>query len=167
MSAFARQVPEPLAGSRVLFMAAEASLVVDDRVLVRRELLRIEPSMQRLEVRAPGVRGAVTVDLSIDLVHATLIGGDRTTLEIDFMVPGPRAAAIDAWAMCARNRSEAEILDAFGRALVPDLTARDPSMAPMIFSPGRFLLRAATREGPLTLRLGSSIANVVPRAAVG
>ena len=107
--------------------------------------------MQRLEVRAPGVRGAVTVDLSIDLVHATLIGGDRATLEIDFMVPGPRAAAIDAWAMCARNHSEAEILDAFGRAMVPD----------------RFLLRAATREGPLTLRLGSSIANVVPRAAAG
>jgi len=51
--------------------------------------------------------------------------------------------------------------------LVPDLTARDPSMAPMVFSPGRFLLRAATREGPLTLRLGSSMANVVPRAAAG
>jgi hypothetical protein len=69
--------------------------------------------------------------------------------------------------MCARHRSEAEILDAFGRAMVPDLTARDPSMAPIVFSPGRFLLRAATCEGPLTLRLGSSIANVVPRAAAG
>ena len=167
MSAIARQLPEPLAGSRVLFMAAEASLVVDDRVLVRRELLRIEPSMHRLEVRVPGVSGAVSVDLSIDLVHATLVGGDRATLEVDFLVPGPRAAAIDAWGMCARNASEAEVLDAFGRAVIPDLTARDPAMAPLIFSPGRFLLRAATREGPLTLRLGNSMANVVPRSAAG
>jgi hypothetical protein len=37
----------------------------------------------------------------------------------------------------------------------------------MVFSPGRFLLRAATREGPLALRLGGSMANVVPQAATG
>lgn len=148
-------------------MAAEASLSVDDRVIVRRELLRIDSTMRRLEVRAPGVAGAVTVDLSVDLVHATLVGGDRATLEIDFMVPGPRAAAIDAWAMCARNGSEAEIVDSFGRPLVPDLTARDPSMSPMIFAPGRFLLRAVTREGPIALRLGGSFANASTCAAAG
>jgi hypothetical protein len=58
------------------------------------------------------------------------------------------------------------ILDAFGQLVIPDLTARDPAMHPMVFTAGRFLLRAETFNGPLVLRVGQSTSCVPMRAAV-
>jgi hypothetical protein len=99
-------------------------------------------------------------------MHATLSGHDRATLEVEWIVTEGSAIALDAWAMCGRQSSLVSILDAFGQLVIPDLTARDPAMHPMVFSPGRFLLRAETFNGPLVLRIGQSTSCLPMRAAV-
>ena len=147
------------------FPAAEASVSVGGKPLARRELLRIDAGDRRFELRPTGTPSGVCLDLAPTLLHATLTGGDRSTLEVEWMVHGNGAVAVDAWAICARNNSEVSIMDAFGRALVPDLLARDPSMPPLLVPPGLYLLRAATSDGPLVLRVGQSTAHHAARAA--
>jgi hypothetical protein len=104
------------------------------------------------------------VDLAPGLLHATLIGGDRSTLEVEWIVHGNGATAVQAWAICARNSSEVSITDSFGRYFVPDLLARNPAMPPLLVPPGLYLLRAATSDGPLVLRIGQSTAHDAARA---
>jgi hypothetical protein len=85
-----------------------------------------------------------------------LVGPDRASLEIDLLVGGMRALAIDAWAMCARDAADVRLLDAFGRDVIPDLCARDASMTPMVIAPGRYLLQASTDAGPCVVQGGYS-----------
>jgi hypothetical protein len=146
------------------FLTAEASVSVAGKPLARRELLRIDAGDRRFELRPTESPSSVCVDLAPSLLHATLTGGDRSTLEVEWMVHGNGAVAVDAWAICARNNSEVSIVDAFGRALVPDLTARDPAMPPLLVPPGLYLLLAATSDGPLVLRIGQSTAHHAARA---
>lgn len=141
------------------FLTAEASVAVAGKVIARRELLRIERGDRRFELRPPGTPSSVCLDLAPGLIHATLTGGDRATLEVEWMIHGGRAVALDGWAMCARNASEVSILDALGRPIIPDLTARDPSMAPMVVAAGLYLLRAETSNGPLAIRIGQAVSH--------
>jgi hypothetical protein len=150
----------------MMFLAAEASIMVGGESLVRRELLRINDGDRRFELRPHGTPGSVCLDLAPGLMHATLSGHDRATLEVEWIVTDGSAIALDAWAMCGRQSSQVSILDAFGQLVIPDLTARDPAMHPMVFTPGRFLLRAETFNGPLVLRVGQSTSCVPMRAAV-
>ncbi|MFM1935048.1 MAG: hypothetical protein RI990_7 [Planctomycetota bacterium] len=138
----------------ITFWGADAALWVDGRAVIRRELLSIDPVSQRFDVRAPGVGGSVTVDIALQVVHATLVGPARASLEIDFLVDGTGAAPVDAWAECPCDSSEAEIIDAFARPIIPDLAARDAGMAPLLLPPGRYVLRASTSDGPISLRVG-------------
>ncbi len=151
---------------RVMFLAAEASVMVGGESLVRRELLRINEGDRRFELRPQGTPGSVCLDLAPGLIHATLSGHDRATLEVEWIVTEGGAIALDAWAMCGRQSSQVSILDAFGQSVVPDMTARDPAMHPMVFTSGRYLLRAETSNGPLVLRLGQSTSCMPMRAAV-
>jgi hypothetical protein len=146
------------------FLAAEASVWLDGKPLACRELLRIDAGDRRFELRPPQTRSGVCVDLAPGLLHATLIGGDRSTLEVEWIVHGNGAAAVEAWAICARNSSEVSIMDSFGRDFVPDLLARDPAMPPLLVPPGLYLLRAITRDGPLVLRIGQSTVHSAARA---
>jgi hypothetical protein len=152
--------------SRVRFLTAEASVAAGGRVLAQRSLLRIEHGDRRFELRPTETAAAVSLDIAPGLMHATLVAGDRATLELEWMVGGNTALALDAWALCARNSSEVSILDGLGRAVVADLTARDPSMPPIVIAPGIYLLRAQTANGPLVIRIGQSIAAHGIRAAV-
>jgi hypothetical protein len=150
---------------RMDFLTAEASVSVAGKPLACRELLRIDAGDRRFELRPPQTRSGVCVDLAPGLLHATLIGGDRSTLEVEWIVHGNGATAVEAWAICARNSSEVSIMDSFGRNFVPDLLARDPAMPPLLVPPGLYLLRAATSDGPLVLRIGQSTAHHAARAA--
>ena len=151
---------------RIAFLTAEASVSASGRTLAQRRLLRIEQGDRRFELRPPESAASVSLDLAPALAHATLSGGDRATLELEWMVHGDTALALDAWALCARNASEVSILDGLGRAVIADLTARDPSMPPVIVSPGLYLLRAETSNGPLVIRIGQAICAGSIRAAV-
>ena len=159
-------IPRPTNSVRVMFLAAEASVLIGGQALVRRELLRINDGDRRFELRPQGTPASVCLDLAPGLVHATLSGHDRATLEVEWIVTDGGAVALDAWAMCGRNSSHVAIMDAFGQAVIPDMTARDPGMHPMVFTCGRYLLRAETCNGPLVLRLGQSTSCVPMRAAV-
>lgn len=155
-----------LEGVRLSFLTAEASLGIGDRILAQRNLLRIDQGDRRFELRPQGASGSVTVDLSPGLLHATLVGNERATLEIEWMVQSGRAIAVDAWAMCARNSSDVSIVDAFGKLVVADLTARDPSMPPIVMAEGLYLLRAETPGGPLVIRVGQSMSYAASRVAM-
>ena len=142
----------------ITFYGADAALWKDGRAVIRRELLSIDPVAQRFDVRADGVGGSITVDIALQVVHATLVGPARASLEIDFLVDGVGAAPLDAWAECRHDSSEVEIIDAFARPIIPDLAARDAGMAPLLLPPGRYVLRASTSDGPMSLRVGRSSA---------
>ena len=88
------------------FLAAEASVSVAGKPLARRELLRIDAGDRRFELRPTETPSSVCLDLAPTLLHATLTGGDRSTLEVEWMVHGNGAVAVDAWAICARSNSE-------------------------------------------------------------
>jgi hypothetical protein len=145
---------DPLSHSRLAFVAAEASILVDGVTVVRRELLHIDEVARRFVVRSPRSNAAVRVDFGPSGLEAALVGPDRANLEIDLLIGGIRALAIDAWAMCVRDAADACLLDAFGRAVIPDLCARDASMTPMVIAPGRYLLQASTESGPCVVRFG-------------
>ena len=51
-------------------------------------------------------------------------------------------------------------------AVIADLTARDPSMPPIVLAPGLYLLRAETGNGPLVIRIAQAISAGAIRAAV-
>lgn len=151
--------------ANLAFLTLEASVTLASRVIAQRHLLRIEAGDRRFELRPPETTGSVCVDVAPGLMHATLVGGDRSTLELEWMISG-EPTAIDAWALATGSGSTVEILDGLGRPMIPDLSARDPSMPPMIATPGLYLLRADTRGGPIVVRLGQSIASGALRAAV-
>lgn len=154
------------AALRVAFLTAEASVDTGTGTLVQRRLLRIEQGDRRFELRPPESAGSVAVDLAPGLLHATLAAGSRATLEVDWIVHGDAALALDAWALATAADSEATIVDGLGRAVIGDLRARDPSMPPVLLAPGIYLLRAVARSGPLAIRIGQSIAANAIRAAV-
>lgn len=156
---------DPLADSRLAFVAAEASILIDGRPVVRRELLHIDEVSRRFVVRSPRSSALARVDFGNRGIEAALVGPDRASLEIDLLVGGMRALAIDAWAVCAREAAEVCLLDAFGRAVIPDLCARDASMTPMVISPGRYLLQASTDAGPCVVRFGPNAASAIPQPA--
>lgn len=158
-------IPAP-GGLRIAFLTAEASVAAAGRTLAQRRLLRIEGGDRRFELRPTECSASVTLDLAPGLVHATLSGGDRATLELEWMVHGTGAVALDAWALCARNASEVSIVDGLGRAVIADLTARDPSMPPIVLAPGLYLLRAETGNGPLVIRIAQAISAAAIRTAV-
>lgn len=145
---------DPLEDSRLAFVAAEASILVDGVPVVRRELLHIDEVARRFVVRSPRSNALARVDFRHCGIEAALVGPDRANLEIDLLVGGMRALAIDAWAMCARDAADVRLLDAFGRDVIPDLCARDASMTPMVIAPGRYLLQASTDAGPCVVRFG-------------
>ena len=145
---------DPLEDSRLAFVAAEASILVDGVPVVRRELLHIDEVARRFVVRSPRSNALARVDFRHCGIEAALVGPDRASLEIDLLVGGMRALAIDAWAMCARDAADVRLLDAFGRDVIPDLCARDASMTPMVIAPGRYLLQASTDAGPCVVRFG-------------
>lgn len=145
---------DPLADSRVAFVAAEASISVDGAPIIRRELLRFDEAARRFVVRSPSSGAMVRADFGRSGIEAALVGPDRASLEVDLLVGGVRALAVDAWAMCVRDAADVSLLDAFGRAVIPDLTARDASMTPMVIPPGRYLLLASTESGPCVVRFG-------------
>jgi hypothetical protein len=145
---------DPLTDSRLAFVAAEAAVLVDGVPVVRRELLRIDEAARRFVVRSPRSGALVRVDFGLSGLEAALVGPDRVTLEVDLLVGGMRALALDAWAMCARDAADVSVLDAFGRAIIPDLTARDAAMTPMVVPPGRYLLQASTESGPCVVKFG-------------
>lgn len=156
---------DPLADSRLAFVAAEASILIDGRPVVRRELLHIDEVSRRFVVRSPRSSALARVDFGNRGIEAALVGPDRASLEIDLLVGGMRALAIDAWAVCAREAAEVCLLDAFGRAVIPDLCARDASMTPMVIPPGRYLLQASTDAGPCVVRFGPNAAGAIPQPA--
>jgi hypothetical protein len=145
---------DPLADSRLAFVAAEASILVDGVPVVRRELLHIDEVARRFVVQSPRSSALVRVDFRPCGIEAALVGPDRVNLEVDLLVGGMRAVAIDAWAMCVRDAADACLIDAFGRAVIPDLCARDASMTPMVVAPGRYLLQVSTEAGPCVVRFG-------------
>ena len=55
--------------------------MVGGESLVRRELLRINDGDRRFELRPHGTPGSVCLDLAPGLMHATLSGHDRATLD--------------------------------------------------------------------------------------
>ncbi len=152
---------DPLADSRLAFVAAEASILVDGVPVIRRELLRIDEAARRFVVRSPRSNAHARMDFGLSGVDAVLVGPDRASLEIDLLVGGMRALAVDAWAMCARDAAEVCLLDAFGRSVIPDLCARDASMTPMVIAPGRYLLQAATDSGPCVVRFGPNAVGAI------
>lgn len=145
---------DPLADSRLAFVAAEAAILVDGVPVVRRELLHIDEVARRFVVRSPRSNALARVDFGPCGIDAVLVGPDRASLEIDLLVGGMRALAIDAWAMCALSAADVCLLDAFGRAVIPDLCSRDASMTPMVVAPGRYMLQASTESGPCVVRFG-------------
>ncbi|MFM1824035.1 MAG: hypothetical protein RI967_2301 [Planctomycetota bacterium] len=141
----------------LVFLALEASLARGGETILRRELLRIEPSRRRMLLAAGEVRGSITLDVSDTSILATLTGSDEASVEVDCIAEGPAPSEIEIWAVCPSSRSVVELLDNFGRAVVPDLCARDPSMPALTLAPGRYLLRASTTGGPCIVRMASEL----------
>lgn len=141
----------------LVFLALEASLARAGETVLRRELLRIEPSRRRMDLKTVEVHGSITIDVSTTSILATLTGSDEAAIEVDCIAEGPAPTGVEVWAVCPSARSVVELLDNFGRAIVRDLCARNPSMAPIVLAPGRYLLRASTTGGPCIVRMASAL----------
>ncbi len=107
------------------------------------------------------------LDVGPGVLNATLVGAPRTSLEVEFLVVGLVPLVLDAWcSLGAHCSTEVTIADGFGRLVVPDLTARDPSAAPINLASGRYLLLADAHQAPLALRMAQAISVNAIRAAV-
>lgn len=147
-------------------LSTEASVGLRTGRTVTRELLRVE-NERRFELRGGPGEGLVLVDLGPGVLNASLVARVRSTLEIEFVVLGAGEVPLDLWCTClpAAN-SQVSISDAMGRLVVPDVTARDPSMPPVVLTPGRYLLDAQVWEGTSVLRVAQSLHATPLRAAI-
>lgn len=147
-------------------LSAEASVGLRGGRSINRELLRVE-NERRFELRGGPGEGLVLVDLGPGVLNASMVARVRSTLEIEFMVLGLGEVPLDLWCTClpAAN-SQVSLSDAMGRLVVPDITARDPSMPPVVLSAGRYLLDAQVWEGTSVLRVAQSLQTTRLRTAI-
>jgi hypothetical protein len=154
MATFANNPNADLSVSGPRLRRADLVLWLPGRAVVRREVLHLEGGDQFFELRPDGSPAGISLRIRDDRFHAVLSGPERADVEVEFTVDDAKGTRLPILALVHGREAEVSVWDAFGRLVVPDVTARGADAAPLLMEMGRYTLTASAL-GSTTLVIGA------------